>query len=248
MEEDILEIYEVSVFKIFQPLFILLVATVVAGLFLVTLDSTARQQNQFLLQKGLSKALTAYLTEYELDTGNLEQISEGYLLHEDLATYNKESNSLYLNEMTGSKYFFNILESNVNMPTGVIKTAGVYIVNISTNFKQDGSATYNVKIWRNGNDLMRVSPELNSLESVEKFVEDALLVKIDIATGYNASIRTFQTYQKETGYTGSGETTFSSYNTAMAILTNIPVKGIFGEIPQNVYELQTYSLTREGAE
>lgn len=246
IDED--ELLETSIVSLFGPLVILLVVVAFIFSILVSIDSNYRRHNQEILQNGVSRALTAYLTEYTTDTENLSNISEGYLLKEDIEIYNKNSNAISLDYNRATDYFFNILDCNVNLSSSYIKTFGVYIVEIGTEFNKSGKASYNVRVLRNGNDLMSFKNKISSLEDVESYIENTLKVKLDIATGYNNSVRTYQSYSKDEGKTGDGNTTYSSYSTAMAIMTNIPIRGVFGSIPQNVYELQTYSLIREVVE
>lgn len=212
-----------------------------------SVDASVKRDNQEIFQDGLSYALSAYSTCYAKDIDNLSSISEGYIIDEDIIIYGQNNNTVELDYPKASNYFFNVLESNTPYDSAIVKTNGLFIVNITTSFEP--AESYLVRIYRNGNDLMTQSSNLDNISEVEAFVEDKLDVNIDIANDFNISVRRAQRYASDKGYlnTSDGSTVgvYSGYTTNMCIAKDIPIRGIFGKELVDVHELQTYSLIRK---
>jgi len=229
------------------PFVLLIISLALFTYMLYAVDASVKRDNQEVFQRGLSYALSGYSTCYSKDLNNLSSIAEGYIIDEDILIYGQNNNTVEIDYPKASNYFFNILESNTAVSSAVVKTNGLYVVNITTSFNP--SESYVVKIYRNGNDLMIQSSALSSITAVETFIEDKLDVSIDIATDFNASVRRAQKYAMDKGYLNTSDNSkvgvYSGYTTNMCIAKDVPIKGLFGEVLTDVHELQTYSLIRK---
>lgn len=222
------------------------IVVLMMGLFaysLMNLDSFKRQKIQENLQQGLTRALVGYTTTYDESLDNYSNISEGYILMEDITIYNKASNSLQLDRNKASDIFFRCLDASTKIDLNYMKSFGVFLVDIITETDAYGTDKYSLAIYRNGTTLVALKEGITSLEGVSNFIEETLDVSLDIATGFNASIRKAQAYSESR--TTNGNQVFTHYTTSMAILKDIPIYGVFGKTYQDIYELQTYSLGRK---
>ena len=215
---------------------------------IVMLNNSALRASQENFQRGLTNALKAYTTTYATDTESLKYLSEGYLLSEDMDIYGVGSNPIQINRNIASEYLFKVLSTNVPQSESLLKTCGVYIINIITEFNKSSNSyipIYKVSIYRNGNIALLVDAEASSLNEVQNLVEQRIGdIRIDIATNYNTSLRDAQKYKSDESSTGDNQTTYSTYSTTMAIVKNVPMSSLFGFIKKDVKEIQTYSIQR----
>lgn len=229
-----------------SSLYLILYIVVFVGLFAFTLsnlDSFKRQKVQENFQQALTRALVGYSTTYEESIDNYSNIAEGYILMEDITIYSKASNSLALNRNNASDIFFRCLDASSKLDVVQLKSFGTFIVDVISKVSDTGDFLYSVAIYRNGNTLMAIKEDINSLNGVEAFIQDSLDVTLDIATGFNSSLRKAQEYAENRVV--NNQQVFTNFTTSMAILKDVPVYGIFGKTYEDIYELQTYSLGRK---
>lgn len=227
-----------------------LLGCVIFYMFLLTaLNNQVLQANQTKFQKALTNGLRAYSTTYSTDKVDMQALSEGYLTQEDLKVYNIDTNSIGVNRTLATDYLFNIMETSTDFSQSTLKNSGIYIIDIITRFKTVGLnavPVYEVSIFKNGNEAYVVSLLCNTLEEVQNLVENTLNVTIDIATNYNSSLLEAQKYKREDSTTGGAnkQKTYSTYSTNMAIVTNVPIRTLFGTKLVDVKEIQTYTVVR----
>ena len=231
-------------FVVFMSVFI----TIFIYFMLIMLNTSSLRSSQEDFQRGLTNAVKAYSTTYSTTPEALKYLSEGYLLDEDLKIYGIDSNPIQINRNVASEYFFNILDSNVPQSKALLKSCGVYIIDIITEYKSSGSSvkpTYKVSIYKDGVTAYLVNYSTETLQGVQDIVEQKIGdVKIDIAKDFNASLRTAQKYKEDESNTGDGRTTYSTYSTTMTIVKDVPMSALFGFKKMDVKEIQTYSIKR----
>lgn len=217
-------------------------------LMIVMLNESSLRASQEDFQRGLSNAVRAYSTTYATDNEALKHLSEGYLINEDMKIYGVNTNPIQLNRDIASKYFIEILDSNVPQKASVLKSCGIYIINIITEYVKSGASyipRYKVSIYQNGNTALLVDAPADSLAAVQTLVEQRLTnIKIDIAKDYNTSLRDAQKYKEDESNTGDRQTTYSTYSTTMTIVKDVPMSSLFGFTKKDVKEIQTYSIKR----
>lgn len=215
---------------------------------IVMLNNSSLRSSQEDFQRGLTNAVKAYSTTYATDSESLKYLSEGYLLSEDIDIYGIDSNPVQINRDIASEYLFKVLSSNVPQSETLLKSCGVYIINIVTEYNKLVSnyvPVYKVSVYKNGNTALLVDASANSLDEVQTLVEQRIgNIKIDIAKNYNTSLREAQNYKEDESSTGDNQTTYSTYSTTMAIVTDVPMSSLFGFIKKDVKEIQTYSIQR----
>lgn len=215
---------------------------------IVMLNNSALRSSQEDFQRGLTNAVKAYSTTYATDAESLKYLSEGYLLSEDMDIYGIDSNPVQINRNIASEYLFKVLTSNVPQSEALLKTCGVYIINIVTEYDKLVSGyipKYKVSIYKNGNTALLVDATASNLDEVQTLVEQRITnIKIDIAKNYNTSLRQAQKYKEDESKTGDNQTTYSTYSTTMAIVTDVPMSSLFGFVKKDVKEIQTYSIQR----
>lgn len=215
---------------------------------IVMLNNSALRASQEDFQRGLTNAVKAYSTTYSTDAESLKYLSEGYLLSEDMDIYGVDSNPVQINRDIASEYLFKVLSSNVPQSEALLKTCGVYLINIVTEYSKTANnyiPVYKVSIYKNGNTALLVEASASSLDEVQTLVEQRIGdISIDIAKNYNASLREAQKYKEDESSTGDNQTTYSTYSTTMAIVTDVPMSSLFGFVKKDVKEIQTYSIQR----
>lgn len=212
---------------------------------LVVLNSSSLRASQEDFQRGLTNAVRAYSTTYSTTPEALKYLSEGYLLSEDMNIYGIDSNPVQINRTIASEYFFNILDSSVPMSKELLKSCGVYIIDVVTHYDGAGNPTYRLSIYKDGVTALLVNADARSLIDVQLLVEERVGdIKIDIAEGFNASLREAQKYKDDTSHTGDGQETYSTYSTTMTIIKDVPMCALFGFQRMDVKEIQTYSIKR----
>lgn len=229
-----------------SSLYTILFVVLIMGLFafsMINLDTFKRQKVQETLQQGLTRALVGYSTTYDESVNNFANISEGYILMEDITIYNRASNSLTLNRNKASDIFYRCLDASTKLDMTYLKSFGSFIVDIIASTDSVGNDKYSVAIYRDGVTLLALKEGITSLDGVQNFIQTELDVTIDIATGYNASLRKAQEYSQSR--TTNGNQVFTHYTTSMAILKDVPIYGVFGKTYEDIYELQTFSLGRK---
>ncbi|MNN12557.1 hypothetical protein D3C81_1255520 [compost metagenome] len=214
---------------------------------LIRVDQIYKQQKVDKFNFGVSKATKAYSKRYILNKENYENISEGYLLEEDLDKYGITTNPVLINRPMAQKYFNRILSSMTLIPENTLKTYNIKIINIFTVYSKPNPTApvvvkYTVEIYDLNNTKL-LSTVSNSLQEVQTYVEGSLGVKVDINNSVNQSIHKSQEYDIK-NKTGNNKDTFSSYNTFMVIGKNVPVKGRFSNTTVDFNEIQTYSTGR----
>lgn len=231
-------------FIVFMGLFLI----VFIYFMIVALHQSSLRSSQEDFQRGLTNAVKAYSTSYSTDPEALKYLSEGYLLSEDMQVYGVNSNPVQIDRNVASEYFFKILDSNVPQSEALLKSCGVYLINIITEFTQSGSdyiPTYMVSIYKDGNTALVIDAGAESLEKVQEIVETYIGdIKIDIAKDYNASLHEAQKYKSDGSLTGDNQMTYSTYTTTMTIIKDVPMSSLFGFVKKDVKEIQTYSVTR----
>lgn len=231
--------------------FIMLFFSGVLIFLVVVLDQRVMQTNQTQFQNALSSGLTAYSTSYSTNPEHLKQLSEGYLTNEDISIYSVDSNAVPLDRTLASDYFYKVIEASSPQTKKMLQSCGVYIIDITTKFKNSGQTVvpkYIVSIYKDGDVAQQIDVNCNTLEEVQNLVESTLDVKIDIATNYNSSLREAQKYKREDSTTGGAnkQNTYSTYSTSMAIIKNVPINNMFGTKLVDIKEIQTYSVIRGG--
>lgn len=215
---------------------------------IVVLNNSSLRSSQEDFQRGLSSAVKAYSTTYSTDPEALKYLSEGYLLNEDLNIYGINSNPVQINRSIASQYLFKVLNGNVTQNEALLRSCGLYIIDVVTEYNKSGSSyvpKYKVSIYRNGDTALAVDIEVDTLEKVQALVENRIgNIKIDIAKGFNKSLREAQKYKEDESKTGDNQTTYSTYSTTMAIVKNVPMASLFGFVKKDVKEIQTYSIKR----
>lgn len=215
---------------------------------IVTLNNSALRSSQETFQRGLTNAVKSYSTTYATDAESLKYLSEGYLLSEDIDIYGIDSNPVQINRNVASEYLFKVLSTNVPQSEALLKSCGVYIINIVTEYDKLVSTyvpTYRVSVYKNGNTALVVNAKASSLDEVQTLVEDRIGgIKTDIARNYKASLRQAQKYKENESQTGDNQTTYSTYSTTMAIVKDVPMSSLFGFVKKDIKEIQTYSIQR----
>lgn len=216
---------------------------------IVMLNGSSLRSSQEDFQRGLTNAVKAYSTTYSKDAQSLKYLSEGYLLKEDMDIYGINTNPLQVDRNIASKYLFTVLSGNVPQSEALLRSCGVYLINITTEYSKSGLKyipNYKVSIYQNGNTAMLVNADANSLEQVQTLVENKIGgITIDIAKDYNTSLRNAQKYKEDESVTGNNDTVYSTYDTTMAIVKDVPMSSLFGFVKKDVKEIQTYSIKRD---
>lgn len=217
-------------------------------LMIVMLNESSMRASQEDFQRGLTNAVRAYSTTYATDSEALKYLSEGYLLNEDMKIYGVNTNPIQLNRDVASKYLLEVLDSNVPQNVALLKSCGIYVINIITEYTRSGASyvpRYKVSIYQNGNTALLVDAPADSLAAVQTLVEQRITdIRIDIAHDYNASLREAQKYKEDESVTGDRQTTYSTYSTTMTIVKDVPMSSLFGFVKKDVKEIQTYSIKR----
>lgn len=215
---------------------------------IIVLNNSSLRSSQEDFQRGLSSAVKAYSTTYSTDPEALKYLSEGYLLNEDLNIYGVNTNPVQINRSVASQYLFKVLNGNVTQNEALLRSCGLYIIDVTTEYNRAGgyyNPRYKVSIYKNGDTALAIDVAVDSLDQVQTLVEDRIgNIKIDIARGFNSSLREAQKYKEDESKTGDNQTTYSTYSTTMAIVKDVPMASLFGFVKKDVKEIQTYSIKR----
>ena len=215
---------------------------------IIVLNNSSLRASQEDFQRGLTNAVRAYTTTYSTTPEALKYLSEGYLVSEDMDIYGIKSNPIQINRTVASEYLYNILDSSVPQSKSLLKSCGVYIIDIITEYTKVGTyyvPKYKVSVYKDGVTALLVNSNADNLQQVETLVEQRIGdVDIDISKDFNASLRTAQKYKENESNTGDGRTTYSTYSTTMTIVKDVPMSSLFGFTKMDVKEVQTYSIKR----
>ena len=205
---------------------------------------------------GVRRGIKAYSKQYDLSHEGLANISEGYLLAEDLNQLARDSNPLKVDSSAGMGTFVTYLADYANRPVEEVKDWDIYIVTIYTTFASTGivdptngtiiSSFYTFKIDSpSGEIISECTVPADSTEILSSTIGAALGVKLDLEgdslyVGLPSIHKAQEYYRKNVG-----SKSVSTYTTFMAIGVDIPLKSRFGP-DKNIdfCELQTFSSVR----
>lgn len=228
------------------------ILALVAGFFIVTqmmsaIDSRVKSQNHDNFISGVRYGTRAYSKQYKMDTENLKNISEGYIIKEDIEKYALASNPVEVDRNLASQMFLRTLHGNTNIPINTLKSSKIYMIHVYTVYSKGNGDTlvpkYAAQVFKIDGTPMYSPHMTNTLMELQQWVEGTLNVSIDINNSINQSIHAQQEYDRR-GQTGNKLPTYSTYNTYMCIGIDVPLKNRFSDDTISFSEIQTYSTLR----
>lgn len=228
------------------------ILSIITALFLGTqmmsaIDSRVKSQNHDNFISGVRYGTRAYSKQYRMDTENLKNISEGYILKEDIDKYALASNPVEVDRDLASQMFLRILSGNTNIPIAELKNDKIYMIHVYTVY-QPGAGNklvpkYIAQVFKIDGTPVYTPYMTNNLLELQQWVEGTLKINVDINNSINESIHAQQEYDRR-GQTGNSLPTYSTYNTYMCIGVDVPLKNRFSESTISFSEIQTYSTMR----